>query len=345
MTDSNHTVLSSENLAIGYRIKKYPERRVSEGLNLDLKAGEFVCLLGPNGAGKSTLLRTLGGLQDKLDGKIHLSGQELDKMEPRDRARNVSIVLTDNLPVGIFTAYSLVALGRHPHTKWSGGLSDEDRRQIEQALCAVDADLLAHRQVSELSDGERQKVMIARALAQEAKLMLLDEPTAYLDIIRRVELMRTLRDLARKKGMAILLSTHDMELAIRCADKLWLFSDLGELSVGSPEHLALNGHLAKVFTNDSLDWDAEQGNFRLHRDPCLMVKLDGCGNAASWTRRALARLGYGITENPSAARFRVFLTEESEGKQIWSVSYDNESRLFHNLDDFCSWLMQFVHSE
>lgn len=340
---STKSILSTQDLRIGYRIRKHPERTVAKDINLSLMPGEFVCLLGPNGAGKSTLIRTLCGIQAPLAGYVRVGDVILDRMSPKERARSVSIVLTDGLPIGVFTAFSLVALGRHPHTKWSGSLSDHDRKQISWALDAVDAGSLAQRQVSELSDGERQKVMIARALAQEAKLMLLDEPTAYLDILRRVELMRTLRDLARKEGLAILLSTHDMELAIRCADRLWLFSEKGELTSGTPEHLALSGKIAEVFNNDALDWDSEQGNFRLHRKPCLHVKLEGDGAASGWTARALARLGYGITDNDEQARFRVFVGTSQNG-HFWSVNQDGDNILFSNLDEFCGWLMTFGHS-
>jgi len=341
MTEKASNVLSTQALSIGYRLKKHPDRTVANNLDLDLKAGEFVCLLGPNGAGKSTLLRTLSGLQQALKGSVILGNRDLQKMPPRERARRVSIVLTDTLPIGIFTAYSLVALGRHPHTKWSGGLTEHDKTQVARALQAVDAMHLAGRQVAELSDGERQKVMIARALAQEAQLMLLDEPTAYLDIIRRVELMRTLRDLAREAGLAILLSTHDMELAIRCADKLWLLSESGEISTGTPEHLALSGRISQVFTHKSLDWDEEQGNFRLHRDPCLYVKLDGSGHAATWTTRALARMGYGITEDINEARFSVAVEEHVDGCR-WTVRSDKELLFFPHLDRFCHWLETFA---
>lgn len=345
MSEQPHkAILSTQDLKIGYHIRKHPERVIGDKLNLSLKPGEFVCLLGPNGAGKSTLIRSLCGIQKPLGGYIRMGDILLDRMTPRERARNVSIVLTDALPVGIFTAFSLVALGRHPHTKWSGGLSDRDREQISWALDAVNAGSLAERQVSELSDGERQKVMIARALAQEAKLMLLDEPTAYLDILRRVELMRTLRDLARKEGLAILLSTHDMELALRCADRLWLFSENGELTTGTPEHLALSGQIANVFTNEALDWDAEHGNFRLHREACLYVKLEGKGHAAIWTTRALARLGYGITQDADRAEFRIFIGGGPRGP-IWSVNYQGDTTQFSTLDEFCGWLSGFSHSE
>ncbi len=343
MMDSKQAVLSTQDLAIGYKGKRSVVSTIAKNLSLDLNPGQFVCLLGPNGAGKSTLIRTLSGIQKPLSGAITLNGQDLNHLDPKDRARSVSLVLTDTLPVGIFTVYSLVALGRHPHTNWSGGLTEKDHAKIDWALKAVKAEALANRQISELSDGEKQKVMIARALAQEATLMLLDEPTAYLDIIRRVELMRTLRDLAHNEGLTILLSTHDLELAMRSADELWLFSEDGSVSKGQPEHLALTGEIARIFTNDELDWDVEHGSFRIHRESCLSVVLQGQRAPRIWTQRTLARLGYGLTENEQQSSFSINIIGDNE-HPIWEVSTGVEKQRLHSLEQLCDWILARGHS-
>lgn len=325
--------LQARGLSIGYRNKGEPERAIASGLDLALEAGRFACLLGPNGVGKSTLIRVLAGMQKPLAGSVRLAGRALEEMSPKEKARAVSVVLTDALPVGLFTARSLVALGRHPHTNWAGSLGERDRERIGWAMRAVDADTLADRQIAELSDGERQKVMIARALAQEAKVMLLDEPTAYLDLPRRVDLMRTLRDLARREGLSILLSTHDLDLALRCADELWLFGQDGRVTTGIPEELALDGSLAATFRSDELDWDNELGSFRMHREPCDLVFLEGSGPAAIWTGRALMRLGFGLAETPAESKFSIRIEGAS-----WIVSSEEARHRFERLSELVAWI-------
>ncbi|MBC7811577.1 MAG: ABC transporter ATP-binding protein, partial [Burkholderiales bacterium] len=197
-------VLQTHNLAIGYAPSRGEWRVVAQNLNLTLNRGELVCLIGPNGAGKSTLMRTLAGMQPALagGGRVLLLGDEVGALKANELARRLSVVLTERIDAGLLSVFELVALGRYPYTEWSGALTAHDEDVIQWALKAVGAAALANRSVGELSDGERQKALIARALAQEPALMLLDEPTAFLDLPRRVEIMRTLRELARNTGRA-----------------------------------------------------------------------------------------------------------------------------------------------
>ncbi|MEZ4595168.1 MAG: ABC transporter ATP-binding protein, partial [Chloroflexota bacterium] len=173
-------ILYTESLTIGYPNRKQPPVVVAENIQVGLQPGELVCLLGPNGAGKSTLMRTLAGMQAPLHGRIHLNNQNLASLPARELARYLSVVLTEPINAGMLTGWDLVALGRHPYTNWSGKLTVVDETAVHQAIAAVGATALAQRHVHTLSDGERQKIMIARALAQEPKVMLLDEPTAFL---------------------------------------------------------------------------------------------------------------------------------------------------------------------
>lgn len=249
-------LLSGTSLSIGYE-----GHEVASKLEIQLKAGAFICLLGPNGAGKSTLMRTMAGMQPPLAGRITLQGQSYQNIAPRERAKQVSVVLTEAMPTSMMDARSLVALGRHPYSGWLGGLSKEDNARIDSAIQAVGAEDLADRQISELSDGERQKVSIARALAQEAKVMLLDEPTAYLDLPRRVELMIILRELAHKEAMALLLSTHDLELALNYADQIWLLGEDGALHQGQATELIEAGCFPKAFGDSKVDWDQLLRNY------------------------------------------------------------------------------------
>jgi iron complex transport system ATP-binding protein len=290
MTD----VLCAQALSIGY-----PGRPVASGIEVALRAGELVCLLGPNGVGKSTLIRTLAGMQRPLSGHVTLlAGGELHdihRMKAAELARNLSVVLTERVNADLLTVYGLVSLGRHPYTDWSGKLSPDDEAAVWSAIDAVGARALADRHVGQLSDGERQRAMIARALAQGPAVMILDEPTAYLDLPRRVEIMRLLRGLAHTTGRAILLSTHDLDLALRSADRLWLMHD--GLQAGAPEDLILNGAFAAAFSGEGVLFDAASGSFQLHTDHAGVVRLVGEGLRALWTRRALERAGYGIADD------------------------------------------------
>ena len=257
--DAN-SLLDTACLSIGYG-EKGPAKTLASGLDLTLHAGEFICLLGPNGAGKTTLLRTLSGILTPLAGSIRLLGTDLSAIPTRERAHRISVVLADKVPAGMMNARSLVALGRHPYSGWLGRLDTKDYECIEWALQIVGASQLAERLVAELSDGERQKVAIARALAQEASILLLDEPTAHLDLPNRIETMALLRRLSREKNLAVLLSTHDLDLALRQADRLWLLGTDGTLRQGEPEALARSGALAETFAHESLQWNALQTCF------------------------------------------------------------------------------------
>jgi iron complex transport system ATP-binding protein len=288
---TSQSILKSENLAIGYK------KPIHEKLNLELLAGELVCLIGPNGAGKSTLIRTLAGMQKPLGGRVLLMGNEVQSMDSRSLAQELSLVLTERAEVGLLTGYALVSLGRHPYTDWAGNLSPTDEKVIRWAVAAVGAEEIAPRYVGELSDGERQKLMIARALAQEPALMILDEPTAFLDLPRRVEMMQLLRRLAHETKRAILLSTHDLDLALRNADKIWLLPKGAKMAVGAPEDLVLNGAFEAAFHSEGVVFDKLTGSFRAPIESQREISVIGEGVQAIWTERALERAGFLLTKN------------------------------------------------
>ncbi|NJM32409.1 MAG: ABC transporter ATP-binding protein [Limnobacter sp.] len=203
------------------------QRALIHALSFTVQAGESWAVLGASGMGKSTLLRTLAGVQAPLSGRVLLSDHDLHKLPQRELAKHLAVVLTERVNTDAMTARELVALGRHPHTDWSGSLRALDHERIDWAMHATNTISYASRNVNELSDGERQRVLIARALAQEPQVMLLDEPTAFLDLPRRVEVLQLLRELAHKSGRAFLLSTHDLDLALHLADRVWLLSSDG----------------------------------------------------------------------------------------------------------------------
>lgn len=315
--------LETRNLAIGYRRTRQSNIRLASGLNLRLAPGKLVGLLGPNGVGKSTLLRTLAGMHAPLDGMVLMAGEDVRKLNPSELATRLSLVLTDAPRMGLMTGYELVALGRLPHTDWLGKLSDRDRMMIDWALSAVSATELAAGRVAELSDGQRQKVMIARALAQDSNILLLDEPTAFLDLPRRVETMHLLRKLAQDAGLAIMASTHDLDLALRNCDELWLMKE-GAICAGAPEDLVLDGELGDTFRVSGITFDKSSGTFALSRSHGPRVAVAGEGIRANWMRRALERVGYRLANISSAANLS-FLENGARGQ--WQLTVEGrESR-------------------
>jgi len=321
------SVLQTHNLAIGYAQPRKPRVIVADNLNLTLNGGELVCLLGPNGAGKSTLMRTIAGVQKTLAGDVVLAGRSLLNIRPSELAKLLSVVLTDRPNVGLLNGYALVALGRHPYTDWTGRLSHYDEAVIRWAVDAVNASDLAERPILELSDGQRQKLMIARALAQESELILLDEPTAFLDLPRRAEMMQLLRHLATETGRAILLSTHDLDLALRSADTLWLLSQ-GQIHIGTPEDLVLDGTFEAAFHGEGIHFDRATGSFEVNRKCSGMVCVHGYGIVHTWTRRALQRAGYTLHDN---AHIEVRITDDQNPQ--WEVVYETKHQTYQSISE------------
>lgn len=318
------TVLEAAALTIGYR-RGRTVQPVGHNLNVRLHEGELVCLLGPNGAGKSTLLRTLSGLQPPLAGRVLLAGEDLSRLSLLERASRLGVVLTERVEAGAFSARDVVALGRYPYTDWTSRLSAHDYERVDWAIHAVGAESLAARNVGELSDGERQKIMIARALAQEPSVIVLDEPTAFLDLPRRVEIMHLLRGIAQSTGRAILLSTHDVDLALRTADQMWLMAD-GKLRTGAPEDLILEGDFARAFMAgvSGAHFEAETGSFVMERTPIASVTvIGGTPVQAAWTRRAIERAGYQIADQ---AALKIEIEAES-----WRFSEGEHTRRYDTL--------------
>ena len=324
-------VLILHQLSVGYS-----QRHVLQNINATLHAGELVCLLGPNGAGKTTLLRTLAGLQKPQAGRVDIGSDNLHQLAPSALAQRLAIVLTERIDVDHLQVYDLVALGRQPHTGWMGTLSASDHTTVQYALAATHIEALAQRQVAQLSDGERQRVMIARALAQEPQILLLDEPTAFLDLPRRVEIMLLLRQLARDSGRAFLLSTHDLDLALHVADRIWLLSSTGDFASDAPEALALDGTITRTFQNEGVAFDVASGGFNLCLPQHDTARVRGTGPAALWTRRALERLGYRLVldERVTSATIDVIVVNANE----WQLRTAQQQSTLHSLRELLAAL-------
>ena len=292
-------IISTQDLEIGFpaRGSRRSAKVVASQINVALQGGQIVCLLGPNGSGKSTLIRTLSGLHQLLDGEIELYGESLRQFSNKQIAKNISTVLTDRITIGNLSVYELVAFGRSPYTGWFGSLDQKDAEVVQWAIESAGIEQFVDRDVLHLSDGERQKVMIARALAQDTSTILLDEPTAHLDLPNRVEIIRLLRKLSHDTRKGILLSTHELDLALKAADTLWLINRQGKVITGTPEDLVLDGTFESVFEKDSFEFDRSTGSFTLHQPAKEPVYLSGDTVAVFWTRRALEREGYQVTES------------------------------------------------
>lgn len=276
-------------LSTGYWGKHHTVR-VATDIEASLYGGELTCLLGANGAGKSTLLRTLSASQPPVSGEIWIGEKRLAEYADKELAKLVGIVLTERCDVENLTVEELVGMGRTPYTGFWGTLRKEDKQIVSEAIGQVGIAKLSGRMVQTLSDGERQKVMIAKALAQQTPIILLDEPTAFLDFSSKVEVMRLLRSLAHDLGKTVFLSTHDLELALQIADKLWLMNTQG-IVTGTPEDLSLSGTLETFFTHEGIVFDPHAGLFRIAFDYVQNVRLVGEGYRYDMVRKALRRQG------------------------------------------------------
>lgn len=292
------SILTTKNLSIGYS-KKEKTDIIQSGLDLQLKAGELVCLIGPNGSGKSTLLRTLTGLQKPLAGSTFIDGNDITKIKQNEKALLLSLVLTERVDIENATVYNLVSLGRHPHSDWWGNITTEEDTIIRESIEMVHMDHKIYQNINELSDGERQRAMIAKALAQDTPIIMLDEPTAHLDLPNRVEIMLLLHKLAHKTQKAILLSTHELDLALQAADRIWLISSEYGIECGVPEDLVFNGSFTRTFKSKSYYFNAANGNFSLNYPMSKRVWVTGDKTRMYWTLRALARAGYMVVQDAS----------------------------------------------
>lgn len=290
MKSMSRGTIHLENLSIGYP-GKGDVNLVADGICADINSGELTCLLGANGVGKSTLLRTLSAFQPKLGGEIHIQGKEIGDYTDKQLSRVISVVLTEKCDIRNMSVIELIGLGRSPYTGFWGTLSKEDKEIVERSIALVGISHLTNRMVHTLSDGERQKVMIAKALSQETPVIYLDEPTAFLDFPSKVEMMQLLHYLSRQTDKTIFLSTHDLELALQIADKIWLMDKINGVTTGTPEDLSLNGSLSSFFAHKGIAFDSETGLFRVDNEYSSRIRLVGYGQRYAMVRKAMQRNG------------------------------------------------------
>lgn len=293
-------ILHTQNLSIGYRKNKSCATIIS-GLDLELKQGALVALVGANGIGKSTLLRTLVGNQQPIAGNVNINNQNLSTINKKELSHLLSIVNTDRTQAGGLTVRELVALGRQPYTGFLGILDKNDQRIISESMQSAGISHKANHFLAELSDGERQKAMIAKALAQQTPIIILDEPTAFLDVESRLETMLLLHRLAHEQNKAILLSSHDLSQSLMLVDELWVIDHKRNMYCGNTEDIALSGVLNDIFTSPNITFDSIEGDFKIKRTLEQSVKLI-CDDEIlrKWIINALNRNNIAINENNTA---------------------------------------------
>ena len=283
-------ILRTDKLSVGYG-----KRTVVGGIDIALLKGQFVCLLGPNGSGKSTILKTIVRMLSPLSGEVYVADEPISSMGSREMAKTTAVVLTDPVSAGLLTAYDVAMLGRHPHTGFMGKPTARDGEKVLGALRMVNAEPIAQRYFGELSDGEKQKVLLARALAQEPQLIVLDEPTSHLDARHRIEVMLILRQLARDRGVTVIASLHDIDLAMKACDVAILVKDEGVLACGTPEDVLTKDIVTQLFGLERASFDARLGGVELRAgeggSPVFVV---GGGGRGAAVYRALVKHGFGI---------------------------------------------------
>ena len=327
-------LLSTKDLHIGFNDHRTGLNTLHSNINVVLNEAEFACVLGPNGAGKSTLIKTLTGFLKPIKGSVYINQLNLTDYNKKILSKTISIVFTERLKVPEMTVLEMVSLGRSPYTDFLGRLKQTDKQHIFDSIRDLNIEHLKHRYLTTLSDGELQKVMIAKALSQDTPIIVLDEPTAFLDLPSKVDIMQQIRQLARNRGKGILLSTHDLDLALNMADKIWLLDKGKELTTGTPEDLILNNDFRKFFEKDGVIFDNERGIFKVNQDNIKTIRLIGQGIEFKWVQRALTRSGYDTTTiKGNYPKIEVL----SNGKREFLLTHTSgESNQFRTIEDLLS---------
>ncbi|MEP0213403.1 MAG: ABC transporter ATP-binding protein [Cellulophaga sp.] len=259
--EQQHIALKVTSLSIGYSSKKQ-QNVISKDINFALKKGELTAIVGVNGIGKSTLLRTLGKVQPKLNGSICIDNLEISDYKPEHLAAKISVVLTEKIASKNLTVLEVIALGRQPYTNWIGTLTNTDKDKITEAISLVQIEELQHKKCYELSDGQLQKVMIARALAQDTSIILLDEPTSHLDLYHKATILKLLKNIAHKTKKTILFTTHEIEVALQLCDKI-LILDKNTSHFGTPKDLIAAKKFNALFPKDTIVFDENTASFKV----------------------------------------------------------------------------------
>ena len=332
MKKDTNQILSLCSLRIGYSEGR-KENALLSPLTASARRGEMIALIGKNGIGKSTLLRTIAGLQPSLGGDITYSGKSIREYSRTDLARTIGYISTEIVKVTNMRVYDLVALGRFPYTNWFGRINAKNHEIITDSIEKTGMASLSWRFISELSDGERQKAMIARILAQDTGILVMDEPTAFLDIGSKFEILHLMHLLSQKNGKTIIFSTHDLNVALSQADKIWLIADDNILE-GAPEDLMLQGAFDHLFDSSAVEYNSENGTYSFISDNRGEVRVSGEGIMLHYTKKALNRAGFSMSEGEMHPCLRL----PSGSCRYWQYMTDDSVVEFGSLYEFVSWI-------
>jgi iron complex transport system ATP-binding protein len=331
MRSDFNEILSLKSLKIGYSSGRQ-KNVLLPPLTASANKGELIAVLGRNGIGKSTLLRTLTGIQPSMGGEIIFAGKNLRDYSRVDLARKVGYISTEIVNVNNMSVYDLVALGRFPHTNWIGKITSNDYEIIIDAIEKTTMLAFRNKYVFELSDGERQKAMIARILAQDTDIMVMDEPTAFLDMGSKYEILHLLHTLSQKNDKTIIFSTHDFNMAISQSDKIWLILE-NQLIEGAPEDLMIEGAFNHIFDSSPVMFDSENGNFSFRGEERGELYIEGDGHLRHWTAEAIKRAGFSVAE----VRTKSYIKVTSIYKNKWQlISQDSMAEFSSLYDLLCS---------
>jgi iron complex transport system ATP-binding protein len=326
-----YPILKADELSLGYR-KGSNTNVIAENISFSLEKGKLTCLLGPNGVGKSTLIKTIMGQIPALKNQIYLDEKPTQSLSAKDLSKRIAVVLTEKISSANLTVGQVVALGRIPHTGWLGNLSPVDQQKVDNSIHSTHISYIQNRPLSELSDGQLQKVMIARALAQDGEILILDEPTAHLDLINRFEIMHLLRNIAKLENKAILVVTHDLDIAIDTADEFWLMQCGLPLVCGSPEDLILQGQINLLLPNESLHFDKINGKVQ-ESAVFDYPPIDGPEEIVKWVKLALRK------NQINADRISISIKVEGE-KTSFHLKSDDEIFKFETISSLIIHLDQ-----
>lgn len=325
-------ILTLDSLKIGY-VSGRREKVLLPPINATANKGELIAVIGKNGIGKSTLLRTIAGLQLPLGGKILYSGKNIHEYSRIDLAQKVGYISTEIVKVSNMSVYDLVSIGRFPHTNWLGKVDKRNHNAIMDALEKTGLSGFRNRFVAELSDGERQRTMIARILAQDTGLMVMDEPTAFLDIGSKYEILHLMHLLSNRNDKAIIFSTHDLHMAVSQADKIWLILD-NELIEGAPEDLMIRGAFDHLFDSSPVKFNSDNGVFSFRSEEMGSIYLEGKGILRHWTEKAVNRVGFSVSEEMTTP----YITVPSKNNKMWHLCSGESSKEFGSVYDLIRWL-------
>lgn len=325
-------ILSLVSLKIGYVSGKH-KNVLLPPLNASANRGELIAVIGRNGIGKSTLLRTLTGLQQPLGGEIFYFNQHIETYSRMELAKRVGYISTEVIKVSNMSVYDLVSLGRYPYTNWIGKVEMKDQEVISDALFKTSMSSFGKKFISELSDGERQKAMIARILAQDTGIMIMDEPTAFLDVASKYEILHLMHQLSSESNKTIIFSTHDLQMAINQSDKIWLILE-NELIEGAPEDLMLSGAFDHLFDSSTVIFNSCDGTFSFRSDSARLIYIEGEGDKRYWTEKALTRAGFKI----SSERTIPYIILPFETNTQWQYVSENQIQQFNSIYDIIAFL-------